>query len=315
MKTTPNVPQEESPRKVPPAVPQRTEAPGKAELHTFEGVHFSQSGPVENLDCALDFSFEKSRVKAMERTELFASVSTSSVMPELTAVRQAEQTFAHEAQQFELLSYCLRTFAIITTLLCTLNMVATFFAVLLLALSNVPAENYMLWVGLEASSAVVFMFVSIKITGLNKVTVPNSQPYFKLCLIYCIVLIGLILGVDQKRSFGGAVQCAEYAGDSEATREQRQEGKLCMLLVFFYVACVYKLGIILAYLAMWVTVLAKFARMSRREGRPEVESGEAPGTGKVATCGNVRVDNMMQFERKPEEPAAIVKCNDGHNGS
>ncbi len=229
----------------------------------------SFDGPVGEIDCKLEFSFEKSRIKAIEHTELFAS-SMMSINPDaqLVAVKQAEQNIALVArygQQFDAVTYCLRTFAIIVTLFCTLDLIGTFFAVLLLCLSGVSFVEYIVWVSLETVSDVAFMYISVKITGLNRVTAAQSQPYFKLSLIYCVALIGLIIGVDQRKSFGSAIECVEYAGNDDATGAQRDEGRLCILFIFFFAACIYKMAIMMVYVGLWIFVMVRYSRIARAE--------------------------------------------------
>ena len=224
-------------------------------------------GPIGNLDCQTNFAFEKERVKAIEHTEFFVSVNTTNLTAEtqLKTLKQAKKNLQErdeQMQQFDKIAACLKIFAIVITLVCAITMIATFFGVLLLSLSNVPIEDFITWLSAEAVATILFMYISVKISGLNRNTLQLYHRQFKLCLIFCIGLIVALVVVQQTKPMDQTYQCMLRSKQGSLEADQRKKSQVCIILFAFFLSCVYKLGVTLAYITIWIILQLKFSKFA-----------------------------------------------------
>jgi len=228
-------------------------------------VDICSDGPVNDLDCNLNFSFEKDRLKHMENTILFASVNKSNacVNMQVQVLKEAELNLKVITNQYniiDLILYWTRNVSIIFCLIFTLEIVGAFFGILMTSSFAVLIYKYIIFLSLEIASSFAFLYLSIKMLGLNRITIRNSQRIFKFCLIFFISLIVTFIASSIYNSLGTLLSSIK---DKEA---DGREKTICIILICSYFFIALKIAITSGYIIIWIIAQVILKRIDRRQG-------------------------------------------------
>lgn len=210
-------------------------------------------GPIKDLDCTVNFSFEKNRLKVLENSGLLNSMNITNVgvAIQMQVLKEAELTLREASARYQIIDLILlrtRTVAIVLVLVFVLEIIGTFFGILMVTILSVSASNYILFLSMEALTSLIFLFLSIKATGLNRRTIRNSQRIFKLYLILLVVLIGAFIINSHFNSFGSIVSRSR----SKATGGK--EKTVCIILICCYFFSIAKAIFTTGYITCWIII-------------------------------------------------------------
>ncbi len=242
------------------------------------------------LDCYNAFAYEKSRMEALQRTEIFTSLQTlahasdqsmvsSTVTSASTATLRASSSAS--ARDSEPVFKVHRIVTIILMLYAAANVVLEAFAVLYLSAAKLPLAQYLLWLVLELLLTAAFLFVAVKGHGLDP-SAEASRGRESTCwsLIRTITLIllstaGVLIAGLYKTPYS-SLQCAVLWGREGNTYDEDADAMKCIVVAAVFFSSLAKLVISATYLGLGLAVRAAFCRMIIREelDRPARERGE-----------------------------------------
>jgi len=222
-------------------------------------IGICSDGPIRDLDCTLDFTFEKNRIKAIENTELFASISTTAVGPDTQTfvLKQAEKSILEVSGHYEKIDsicYWLRNVAIGITLVTAVGIIGTFFAILFLSLNSVPIQDFVIWLSLESISCLAFMYISVKITGLNRMTINNIPYIFKFIIIYILAIIAVMIVANKINPISDAIQ-NNIPNENAENKEIKRQKIINIIMIIFFFSCLLKLLVAVGYITAWTIML------------------------------------------------------------
>lgn len=236
-------------------------------------IDVCSDGPIKDLDCNLNFSFEKNRLRAMENSDFFVSVNTSSVGVNIQAqiLKVAEQGLKEVSENYHTIDLALhwtRNVAIVSSLVLVLEVVGAFFGILMATTLSVSIEEYVVFLSLEAVSSMVLLYLSIRVTGLNRTTIRHSQRTFKFSLILLIALIVIFIVNSHYNSPGGLISCA---GGEEVGKNERT---VCIILACCFFFSIGKITLTTGYTCVWVVTQFILKRIDKRQSEVKMNSLE-----------------------------------------
>ena len=126
--------------------------------------------------------------------------TNSNINAEVIAVTQAEEDFIEVSKHYktiDVITYWLRNFALISTIVFTMVVFMASFSILMLMVIDVLAKGFLIFAIINIVCTVTFVYLSLKMTNLNRLTMKESQKNFKACLLLFIVFIGIIFVYSQ----------------------------------------------------------------------------------------------------------------------
>lgn len=219
-------------------------------------------GQVNNIDCTEDFSFEKSRIKAIEHTQLFASLSTTPINQDNVLCNQSLHNMLFEKQlgidaekdklkkSKEMVTRILKIVSIVLTLFSTANVIGAFFGILYLSISNIPISDFVAWLSLEIVITIIFMYISIKGSNASDFAFLYVNSYLKWLLIYGICLIVVLVVICIQKNLTSAIACSMNISKPGIEYSDYIASILCIVLVSMFFSTLYKLAIIIIYVIL-----------------------------------------------------------------
>ena len=224
-----------------PAIPQLTESTkDRLPATSFkENIKNSKGdGRIIAIDCPHDFSFEKSRIKAIEHTSLFSSLTMIGQTNKFD-IRFKNKTPVGKSK--EKLVNVLKSLCIVFTLVGTANVIVVFFSIIFLSISNVAISEFVLYFFFEVCSAVVFIIISIKGSNVENFTLSALNKYSKIVIInlilFFVILICMVLKENPKRSFEKAMSLRA----EKNTFDENMEAIVGIVILCLLLSMIYKL--------------------------------------------------------------------------
>ena len=214
---------------------------------------------VSKIDCHVEFSFEKERIKALENTEFFASLNTLTVNPDTVmtqnrikeiifntlAMKGKEQNDTKKSK--DAIGRIIKNTCIVFILFATGDIIATLFGLLFVSVSNMLNGDFTLWLILEVLIAILFVIVSLKGTKACEFTLLDLVRYFKYLFITGVLLICFLVAILIQKNLEEGFECAMTLREPGTTYEEYVEAALCVVLICLAFATMYKILIIAAY--------------------------------------------------------------------
>lgn len=208
-------------------------------------------GQIKGLECGSDFSFEKSRIKAIENSLLFASLTTNNQTNKLTEVINTafrRKNYIEEAKGK--LINVLKTLCIVFILAATGNILVVFFGMIFLSISNIPLANFVFYFSFEVCSVVIFIVISINGSNVDHFTLPALNKYSKIMIIYAITLMGVVLYVIIKENPTTIVKQAVNLGKTNNSQEDNTRSIVCIVIMCIIFSILYKVTALIAYIVI-----------------------------------------------------------------
>lgn len=205
-------------------------------------------GPINGLDCGSDFSFEKSRIKAIENTSLFASLTTNSQTNKLTEVINTafkRKNYIEETKGK--LVNVLKSLCIIFTLIGTGNILVIFFGMIFLSISNIPLANFVFYFSFEICSVIVFIIVSINGSNVDRFTLPALNKYLKITIIYATILMSILLYIVIKENPKTLFRKAVNWGEANNSQDDNIRSIVCIVIICIMFSILYKVIALIIY--------------------------------------------------------------------
>ena len=236
----------------------------KIHKHIEDACSFAD-GPVEKIDCSLDFAFEKHRIKAIENTDLYISANTTNFESDKQnlATRHAVENLKainEKYQKVDSATYWLRNLAIIFVLIYVAIVITYYIGMLILVMNNIPIKIYIVYLVLETLSSLLFLYICIRITGINRLTINTHQITIKICLIYIILDIIFIIFATHNRSIETLI--IRIKNDTENDNEKNEKWLSYVILIIF-LSNLIKIAVILTYLALWIYINIVIQKVNR----------------------------------------------------
>ncbi len=251
-------------------------------------------GRVASIDCNVEFSFEKERIKAIEHTQLFASLNTTPVNQDtvLMSTKLAElvyndllhkgRTSALEIQSKENVARILKVLSVVLVLFSTINIIAAFFAILFLSISSMPVGKFIVWISLEIFVSICFMCVSLKGAGAAGFKLLALRVYFRRLVIFFCALLVFFIVLCAIKPIAAALSCAVGWSDQNNTAEQGHDAMLCIVLACLFFTTLYKLLVTVAYVVLSVLLWRRLLAAGTGEppaGESQRQPLDVPGQG------------------------------------
>ena len=146
------------------------------------------------IDSCPDFSFEKERMKAIENSQLFSSVNTgdqqviinSDKIKELMNIAEERHNIVEKKK--ERIANGIKSLCIIFTLIGTANIIVEFFAMIILAITNIPLTGFLWSFIYEIFSTIIFIILCIKGSNIENFSVSAINTYLKFSILYLLIL-------------------------------------------------------------------------------------------------------------------------------
>ena len=240
------------------------ETPSLEKTNNYQCEIVLPNNHVQKLDFDLDFSFEKNRIKIMENTELFASINSSNIGCDVQAevIKHAEENFIEIHNRYKTIDYIVywvRNLAIVFTLVFTIGMLGTFFGILLITTNDSLIQSYIIFLVSEAIASLMFIYLSMKMTSINRSRIEDSQRTFKFGLILLIILISIIIGTFQYINVRSLILCAS-AKDTEIEIPDRV---VCVIMLYSFFSTIVKILVIIGYSSIWILIQLLLKRINQ----------------------------------------------------
>jgi len=218
-------------------------------------------GKITNIENSVDFTFEKQRIKALESSSLFLSIQTaqagqdsiltSSKATEIICKNKQIVTIGQEIRKLkDFYANLMKIMCIVLTLFASVNIIVAFFAILFLSISSISVGNFMVWILLEITISIIFIIISIKGTNSNNFIKENINSFLKYLGVYLILLILLIIVIEIQKNTKDAIKCALNFNNTQNTEDINSQSMLCIMLLFMFFSCVYKLIATIIYFVL-----------------------------------------------------------------
>jgi len=236
----------------------------------------SKDGQLSDIDCTSDFSFEKARIKAIEHTQLFASLNTGNVSQDsmLKTSKTAEIFYNSTKNIDDLLTIArqskvriiniIQTIGTILSLFAILNFISVLFAMLFLSVSNMPLTKYLFLFIIEIVFTSIFFAISLKSSTAEKFSFKELNIYFRLVIVYAILLFSIMIILMLHQSLNEAFKSAA-SWHSSNTFEDKVEAMYSITLISIFFSCTYKLIISILNIVFCVLLKRTMTRISSLE--------------------------------------------------
>ena len=200
----------------------------------------------------------------MGNSELYVAVNSTSIKldTQTEAINQAAKNVMEINNRYatiDHISYWTRNLAIMFTLVFTIAMIGTFFGILLIAISDASIDSYIIFIALEAIGSIMFIYFSIKMTGLNRTNMENSQRTFKFGLILLILLIGIVITTLQYKPIDVLIFCAKSESENSTDKI------ICIMLLYSVLSNIIKVVVTIGYLCIWVLMQILLRRITQMQ--------------------------------------------------
>ena len=232
-------------------------------------------GLITSLDCSVEFSFEKERIKAIENTQLFASVNTINNDCFLSSNKIKELLYNNKVAMDEFEKNCrdskerimniLKLLCIIFTLFATMNIIAVFFGMLFLSIANLPLANFIIWLCIELVTAILFVILSIQGSNINQYSNHAFEKYFKYLIIFCIFLIVLMIIIELNKDIKDVFKCGMSWGNENNEYNDNVLAMKCIMLLCVFCSLMYKTITLIVYIVLCMLIRRKIMNESKSE--------------------------------------------------
>ena len=243
----------------------------------FNRLEAVDEGRISHIDCAMEFSFEKERIKAIEHTQLFASLNTASINQDsvLNSSKTTETIYNKQLlkvkatselkEMKESVAKIIKTMSIVLTLIATVNIIGAFFAILFISLSSIPISGFIVWLSMEILVTIIFTCVSLKGSNASQFTSDAAVSFFKWLLSFLVMIIAFITVVSLQQSITSTFECALNWRNASNTQNESIESMKCVVMLALFFSSLYKLLVIIIYLILCVILRKRLIEFEAAE--------------------------------------------------
>ena len=248
-----------------------------------------KDGHIQNVDCENTFTYEKERIKALEHTELYASLQSSTIIAEPTLFASnfhPSLPFSMDSGSVpncDTIGKVQKIVSMIFMLYSIANFIGAFFAILFISISSLPIVKYLLWIVFEFGMTSVFIYVSIK--GHNVTSKDFKNSGFHLCRVsvMIMILLGAVIGISFDFGVRKMLECAMEWNKEGNSYEVNVEAMRCIIVATFFFSSLNKLVISTLYLALGVALRVASQRVFEAEARHIIQMQEGSLSAKKLT--------------------------------
>lgn len=230
----------------------------------------SRDGQLSNIECGSDFSFEKARIKAIEHTQLFASLNTGNVSHDsilgVSKVPDMNDLLDNSKQSKGKITCILQTMGTILSLFAILNLIAVLFAMLFLSVSNMPLTKYLFLLLIEIIFTTGFFIISLKSSTAEKLSLQTLSKYLKFIIVYSILLFSLMIILMLQQSINEALESACTLRSSNSHEDTTNAVYSIVLLSVFF-SCFYKIIVMIVNIILCVLLKRLMVKIEELEQR------------------------------------------------
>ncbi len=241
------------------------------------------------------FSYEKERLRAIQNTELFASLQSLASGPDvsilplsaLSSTTRTPLSAGQPTKKCDKLAQIQRIVSIALVLYAIANFIGAFFAILYISISNLPIVKYLQWIIGEFLLTAAFIVVSIKGHNVGGPELRGASWHLYRVMGIVIVEMCLLLIVALAKGLYSSLECAMGWNRNGNTYDENADAMNCVIVVSFFFSCMAKLLCSLLYLGLGVSL-----RMSA--AGPETLAG---GTSKSPSHAQESAKGDMSLKR------------------